>query len=207
MTDRCIDIVLVDKSPLVLDGLRLIFERDDRFLVKATATDGEKFIALVDKVFMDVAVIGWDMPSLNGRGVLDRLKKQNPKPKVIVYTGNQSPDIPRQVMQLGGAGFCMKTDPPERLVETAVAVAGGRMVFPFMDVTRKSDDPFASLTGREQEMLGLLSKGQTNAQIAKNMGISLNTVKFHLKNLYEKMQVSNRAEAVSRYLRAGGMGS
>ena len=86
--------------------------------------------------------------------------------------------------------------------ETILAVAEGRMVFPFMDMSKPGQDPFGSLTGREQELLAALSEGQTNSQIASDLAISLNTVKFHLKNLYGKLNVKNRAQAVACYLKA-----
>ena len=88
----------------------------------------------------------------------------------------------------------------QRLV--SLAVAEGRMVFPFMDMSQPGGDPFASLTSREQELLAALAHGRTNAQIAGDLEISLNTVKFHLKNLYGKLSVRNRAQAVAHYLKS-----
>jgi len=142
------------------------------------------------------------MPYLDGRGVLKNLAETREQtPKVIIYTGNSSPDVPRQVMQMGGAGFCSKSESPDRLVETIIAVAEGRMVFPFMDMSNPANDPFDALTTREQELLASLSEGRTNMEIADDLGISLNTVKFHLKNLYSKLDVKNRSQAVACFLR------
>jgi len=84
-----------------------------------------------------------------------------------------------------------------------LSVAEGRMVFPFMDMSDLSQDPLGGLTAREQELLSSLAQGCTNAQISGELGISLNTVKFHLKNLYGKLNVRNRAQAVARYLKVG----
>ncbi|MBI3453357.1 MAG: helix-turn-helix transcriptional regulator [Rhodospirillales bacterium] len=74
------------------------------------------------------------------------------------------------------------------------------MVFPFVDVRRIGEDPLSTLTARERELLAALARGRSNAGIARDLGISLHTVKFHLKNLYEKLGARNRAEAVARYL-------
>ncbi len=199
-----VDIVVADKSPLILSGLVQLFDQDERFHLVATAADGERFLEAVERLSFDIGIIGWNMPYLSGQGVLQALQKSEKNPRVIIFTGNGSPDIPRQVMRFGGAGFCPKTDHPSVLLETVLAVAEGRMVFPFMDMSRPSNDPFSGLTSREQELLASLSLGRTNQQIAGDLSISLNTVKFHLKNLYGKLDVKNRAQAVACYLNTSG---
>ena len=197
-----IDIVIADKSPLVQTGLANLFEGDSRFRLVATCADGERFLDAVDRLHFDIGIIGWNMPFQGGIDVLKSVRERRQTPRIIVYTGNVAPEVPRQVMQLGGAGFCLKSDPPERLVQTVLSVSEGRMVFPFMDLSQPGADPFLSLTGREQELLAALSHGRTNAQIAAELGISLNTVKFHLKNLFSKLNVKNRAQAVACYLKS-----
>ena len=197
-----INIVVSDKSPLIQVGLRTLFSCDKRFALVATAVDGEQFMEEIGRIDFDIGIIGWEMPYLNGRGVLKEMANvDGPIPKIIVYTSNLAPDVPRQVMRLGGAGFCQKSESPERLIETILAVSEGRMVFPFMDMSKPGNDPFGLLTGREQELLIALSEGNTNIQIASELDISLNTVKFHLKNLYSKLNVRNRAQAVACYLK------
>ncbi len=198
-----VDIVLVDKSPLVLAGLSKIFEDDQRFSIIATAADGERFMEAVERLSFDVAVIGWEMPFMSGRDVLNALKGRENPPRVIVHTGSSKPGVARQVLQLGGAGYCSKQESPQILVDTVFSVSEGRMVFPFMNMDSAPTDALDSLTPRERDLISSLSSGQTNAQIAKEHSISLNTVKFHLKNLYEKLGVNNRAQAVARFL-AGG---
>jgi len=200
-----IDVVVADKSPLILSALVNLFDKDERFTLVATAADGERFVEALDRLSFDVAIVGWNMPYLNGQGVLQHLqKREGVQPRVIIFTGNGAPDIPRQVMRFGGAGFCSKMDQPSQVLETVVAVSEGRMVFPFMDLSRSGSDPFSGLTAREQELLASLSRGRTNQQIAGDLTISLNTVKFHLKNLYGKLDVKNRAQAVACYLNASG---
>jgi len=195
-----IHIVLVDKSPLVLAGLDKIFGDDQRFSIVATAADGERFMEAVERLNFDVAVIGWEMPFMTGRDVLAALKTMPDPPRIIVYTGSSKPGVARQVLQLGGAGFCSKQDTPQVLVDTVVSVAEGRMVFPFMNVDAPGTEGMDALTPRERDLLASLADGRTNSQIAHELGISLNTVKFHLKNLYEKLGVNNRAQAVARFL-------
>jgi two-component system nitrate/nitrite response regulator NarP len=103
-------------------------------------------------------------------------------------------------MSLGGAGYCSKTRPPEELLEIVAAVGAGRMVFPMLDVRTLAANPVAGLTERERDLLGALCEGATNADLARRFGISLQTVKFHLKKVYAKIGVSNRAGAVALYL-------
>lgn len=198
--ENIIDIAIVDKSPIVQSGLRALFESDAHFRVVAVAADGERFMEAVERLSFDIAIIGWEMPYLCGAAVLRALRGQPDAPRIVIYTGSQDLDVPRQAMALGAAGFCHKSDPPERLVETVLAVAAGRMAFPYVDVRELDMNPLAGLTEREREILESLSKGMTNQQLAEVFDISLNTVKFHLKNLYGKMDVENRSQAVAKYL-------
>lgn len=195
-----IEIVIAEKNPLLQQSLVKLFQDDDRFCLLALAPDGDRFLAAIEKLSFDIGIIGWEMPFLDGRGVLQALRGRE-GPRIIVYTGSGNPDVPRQAMALGAAGFCSKNEPPAQLVETIMAVASGRMVFPFIDVARLASDPFAGLTPRERELLSSLAGGLTNQQMAGQLDISLNTVKFHLKNLYDKLGVSNRAQAVAFYLK------
>ena len=198
--ENVIDIAIVDKSPIVQSGLRALFEADKRFRVVAVAADGERFMEAIERLSFDIAITGWEMPYLSGAAVLRALRGQPDAPRIVIYTGSQDIDVPRQAMALGAAGFCHKSDPPERLIETVLAVAAGRMAFPYVDVRELDLNPLASLTEREREILEALSKGMTNQQLATNLDISLNTVKFHLKNLYGKLDVESRSQAVAKYL-------
>lgn len=200
-----IDVAIADKSPLVQSGLRAMLEADGRFNVAAVAADGERFMTAVDRLSFDVGVVGWEMPYVSGAGVLRALRERERAPRIVVYTGSEDRDVPRQAMALGAAGFCHKSDPPERLIETLVAVARGNMTFPYVDVRRLESNPLAGLTDRERELLAALAQGMTNRQLAAEFGISLNTVKFHLKNLYGKLGVDNRAQAVATYMGRGAI--
>lgn len=199
--ENMIDIVLCDKNPLILSGLSQMLTDDTRFNLVATASDGERFMDAVGRFRFDIGVIGWEMPFMNGMAVLKALGELAAAPRIVLYTGATSPHVVRQSMQLGAAAFCSKSDPPAKLIDILLAVADGRMVFPYMDLRRREEDPLESLTVREHELLASLSRGLSNAQIANELDISLNTVKFHLKNLYEKLEVANRAQAVACFLR------
>ncbi|MSO71837.1 MAG: response regulator transcription factor [Alphaproteobacteria bacterium] len=193
-----IALALADKNPMVLEGLRSLFATDPRLRLAVSATDGERFLDAVERVPFDVGVVGWVMPYCDGACVLDALRKRATAPRIIIYTGSADPDVPRQALALGARGFSSKSQPPQALLETVLAVAQGSMVFPFVDVRTLNEDPFARLTEREREILAALPSGLSNAELARRLGISVNTIKFHLKSLYDKLGAKNRAQAVAR---------
>ena len=195
-----IEVLLADDHPLLLRGLRQVFEEDERFRVVATASDGERLLDAIDRFPVDVVVMGWLMPYRDGEAVLKQLRGRVEAPRIVVYSGLEDPSVPRRVLALGGAGFCSKRVAPEELREVVAAVAAGRMVFPY-EAAQEHDDPLAELTGREGEIIeALAGGGQSTAQLAHTLGISPNTLKFHLKNIYQKLGVANRAQAVALHL-------
>lgn len=193
---RPVEVAVVDKSPLVQAALKDLLLQDDRFSLAFVASDGARFLEALDRLRCDVAVIGWVMPQLDGRGVLEALKDRPEAPRVVVHTGDPDATLPRRAMALGAAAFVSKREPPERLLDAIEAVARGQMVFPFLDVRALLADPLAALSPRERELLEALGSGRTNAELARQLGVSVNTVKFHLRNLFDKIGVRNRAQAV-----------
>ncbi len=195
-----ISVVVADKSSLVRAGLQGLLDEDERFELVGIAENGEQFLTLVDQKPFQVGIVGWVMPGIGGRGLLDSLRDRPNAPRVVIYTGDPSTDVPRQVMRLGGAGFCSKSEPPRQRLDPGARVAAGQMLFPFVDVRGLHNCPLSTLTPRERELLAALSEGDSNAQLASRFEISIQTVKFHLKNVYEKLRVANRAHAVALYV-------
>lgn len=193
---------LADKSPLIQAALKQIFSQDPRFRLVHQASDCNEFLENVNKERIDVGVIGWVIGLCDGRYILDRLNAQANPPRIVVYTGHDSAGVPAQVMAHGGAAFVSKSEQPEVLLDTIVAVAKGQMIFPFIDVRKIYDNPLATLTRRELEVLSELASGRTNKQIARDQNISLNTVKFHVRNLFQKLSVNSRSQAIGLYLRS-----
>jgi len=104
----------------------------------------------------------------------------------------------RAAIREGAAGLVHKSEPPERLLQAIAAAAAGGRDFP---AAARRQPPMESLTKREKALLSSLAGGSTNNQLAEDLGVSVNTVKFHLRNLYEKLDVKNRAQAVAMFLR------
>jgi len=194
-----IELALADSNPLMLSALSEFFERDDRFSLVATAGSAEGFLEVALRVPVAVGVIDWTLPMLGGERLIEVLRAQVSAPKVVVYSHGDSPDIPSRAMAAGAAGFCSRSEPPERLLDIIAEVADGRMVFPFLDVRQLRQDPMNLLTRRERILLTSLAQGRTNKELAADLGISVNTVKFHLRNLFEKLSVNNRAQAIAFY--------
>lgn len=194
-------VCIVDKNPIVRAGVQALVDEDSRFAVSATHADGEAFLAAVkNNEACDIVVSGWMLTDMDAGELMRALAGVTNAPRLIVYTGSRVAHIPATVMKLGAWGFCSKSAPPEELMATLHAVAGGRMSFPYIDVASLAADPLSQLTPRETELLGALAEGWSNQQIANRFGISANTVKFHLKNLYDKLDVKNRAMAVALYV-------
>lgn len=197
-SERPVDIMLADSNPLVLSAMSEIFERDHRFSLVATSATAEGFLGTVMRVPVHVGVVDWNLPALGGAKLIEVLRDQANAPRLVVY-GEATGEIPRLAMQAGAAGFAARSGEVEGLLETCAEVAAGKMVFPFIDVRKMQQDPIHSLSRKERAMLEALAQGMSNRELAKELGISTNTVKFHLSNVYEKLAVKNRAQAIAYY--------
>jgi two-component system, NarL family, nitrate/nitrite response regulator NarP len=191
-----VTLMLGDANPLMLTAMSEIFEKDRRFSLVATAATAEGFLGMVMRMPVQVGVIDWNLPALGGARLIDVLRTQANPPRLVVYAEDTG-DVPRKAMAAGAAGFVSRSESVERLLETCVAVAKGQMVFPFLDIRSLKQDPIEQLSPRERTLLEALSKGLTNRELARDLEISENTVKFHLSNLFEKLAVKNRAQAIA----------
>jgi two-component system nitrate/nitrite response regulator NarP len=193
---------IADKSPLVRAGLQHLFENDERFDLVTVCNDGKSFLASLDGQPLDVAISGWVIEPSRGKYILDQLRSRPDAPRVIIYTGADDENIPVLAMAHGAAAFVSKREETEYLLDTVASVAAGHMVFPFVDVRRLHLNPLTTLTHREMEVLAAAATGQTTKDIAAAQGVTANTVKFHLRNVYEKLGVSNRSQAIAIYLKS-----
>jgi two-component system nitrate/nitrite response regulator NarP len=198
---RPIRVGLADKNPLIRAALKQLLSEDSRFELVHVASDGKEFLRNLERQPVDVGVTGWIIGPSDGRYILDHLDADSKPPRIVVYTGDESKAVPSIVLAHGGAAFVAKSEQPEVLLDTIATVAGGRMVFPYMDVRAVNQNPLATLTRRELEVLSDLASGRTNKQIARDHGVSLNTVKFHVRNLFQKLGVNSRSQAIAMYLR------
>ena len=197
-------IAIADKNPVVRSGLCELLRRDGRFDVQAAVATGSALLKLSENSPATIAICGWSMSDMTGGELLAAMKLRQFPTRIIIYTGEPATQVLRPAIKAGAWGFISKSDEPEILVETIASVAKGRVSFPYVDLETLSTDPLEILTVRERELLGALANGWSNLQIAARFGISRNTVKYHLKNLYDKLGVSNRAMAVALYVSITG---
>ncbi|HUR44175.1 MAG TPA: response regulator transcription factor [Aestuariivirga sp.] len=192
-----IELILADSSPLMLQALSEIFERDQRFSLVATAKTAEGFLEASSRAPVPLGIMDWWLPELGAERLLARLRERANPPRIVIYAAVGDQAVARRAMTAGAAGFCTRDTPPEQLLDIATTVAAGRMVFPFLDVRSLQRDPREELTSREKILLTALARGRTNTELATELGISINTVKFHLRNLYEKLGLRNRSQAIA----------
>jgi DNA-binding NarL/FixJ family response regulator len=195
-----IEVAIADQNPVVRAGLESLILRDGRFTVLGVYASGAQLLETLSRAPTPIAIAGWALPDMSGGELLSRIKREKWPTRVIVYTGERSSDVLRQAIKGGAWGFVSKTEEPQVLLEAVVAVARGRLSLPYVDIDLLNHDPLEGLTARERELLAALANGWTNLQIAARTGISRNTVKYHLKNLYDKLGVSNRAMAVALHM-------
>lgn len=196
-----IDLAIGHGNPLVLTAMSEAFESDSRFSLVSTAATAEGFLDTVERVRVEVGVIDWRLPLMGGAKLCEILRDRPEPPRIIIY-GGEDVDGPRLAMAAGAAGYAPRHGPVEALLQICHEVASGKMVFPFVDIRALQADPIQSLSRRERTILDALATGLTNRQLAQELDISMNTVKFHLSNLYDKLSVKNRTQAIALYYRS-----
>lgn len=193
-----VDVALADSNALMLSALAEIIENDDRFSLMSTTSSAESFLQTALTVPCTTAVVDWNIPTLGAERLLHMMREQECPTRVIVCTHSHSNEVPKRAMAAGAAGFFSHAEPTEKLMDGILDIAQGKMVFPYLDV-RELHDPLSALTRMEKAIMVSLASGRTNKELSSDHAISINTVKFHLRNLYDKLAVNNRAQAIAFY--------
>jgi len=199
---RPLRIVLADDHALLLEGLRTLIGAEADMRVVATATDGERLLEAVRRFHPDVAVVDLKMPYMDGPTCIRTIRAEGHAVRVVVLSALSDALSIRETIEAGADGFVLKTDPPQATLAAIRQVASGQMVFPQGALRWLTPGAETErLSDREAAVLQLLAEGRSNADIAGALRMSTNTVKFHLRNLYSKLGVTNRTQAAARYHR------
>ena len=199
-----IRVVVVDDHALHRDGTRQILQAYPDLQVVGDAASGEVALALVNQLHPDVVLLDIRLPGMNGIEVARRLTRDHPEVRVLMVSAYDEDEYVRGALEAGAAGFLRKTAPGKELVQAVRAVAGGASVLQsglaarLLISSRQPEQGADQLTERELAVLRLVAAGLHNREVASRLGISSRTVDRHCDNIYAKLGVGSRTEAVVR---------
>ena len=207
-----ITVVLADDHPVVLNGLRALFATTDGIEVLAEARDGESAVRLASTMQPDVVVMDLNMPGLNGIEATRQIRAADPDVRVLVLTMFDDDESVFAAMRAGARGYVLKGGEQHDIVRAIETVSAGGAVFGPAVATRiatflgggaHARPPLPELTAREREVLDLIARGLTNTEITRQLVVSPKTVRNHISNIFAKLQVASRGEAIERARDAG----
>lgn len=172
-----------------------------------TYADAETALQELTETPVDIALFDVNLPGMNGIECIRRLKLVHPKMECMVLTVYDKPETVFEALKAGAISYLLKSTPPEKIIEAIEEVNRGgspissqiaRMVINAFAVKEKTNAYFEELSRREQEILEELSKGYRYKEIADKLSVSIETVRTHIRNIYIKLQVNSRAEALKK---------
>jgi DNA-binding NarL/FixJ family response regulator len=214
-----IKVMIVDDHPLMHDALRVHLEGENDIKIVGEASDGEEAVKLASELIPDVIIMDIEMPKLNGIEATRRIKAQNPKIQVLALTVHNDSEYILKGLEAGAAGYMTKTTLGENLVRAVRSIVDGESVLSadVMDkllkhslrypLERKIPDIENMLNVREMQIFKLAAKGLKSKEIAQELNLNVRTIKGYLSNIYSKLNVSSRTEAVIVGLRNGLLNS
>jgi len=206
-----IRVVLADDHPIVRAGIRDLLAAADEIEVVAEAADGRKALEYVRSLKPDVLLLDMEMPEMTGIEVVRVLQESGTAVRILALSAYDDEQYIRGVLGNGAAGYITKEEALETIVQAVRGVARGedgwlsrRAAARMAAWSRRADNPpHMTLTARETEVLRHLALGWSNDQIAQELVISERTVRFHLTNIYDKLGLESRAQAIAWSLRNG----
>ena len=218
MTDSDpIEVVLVDDHPVYREGLAMLLGSLDGIDVVGTAGDGRAAVAAIDARQPDVVVMDVQMPELDGIAATREITTRHPHVAVVVLTMSDDDETVFAAMRAGARGYLLKGASQDEIRRAIEIVADGGLLFGAAVARRVGEffvsgppthlpeELFPGLTPREREILDLLAAGRSNPQIAQALFLSPKTIRNNISNIFAKLQVADRAEAIVR-ARDAGMG-
>ena len=200
-----ITILVADDHTLMREGTRQLLQHEPDLRVIGEAENGEQAVALAGQLLPDVVLLDMRLPVLNGIEATKRIVEANPSVRVLIVSAYDDEDYVMASLQAGACGYLLKTVPAQELIDAIHSVHRGSTVLQ-SSISRKLGQRLTSggtraahltsLTVRELEVLRLIARGMPNKQIAAELGISLRTVEGHLNNIFGKLGVASRTEAI-----------
>jgi NarL family two-component system response regulator LiaR len=195
-----IRIVLVDDHAVVREGLRFLLEQQPDMKVVGEGKDGAQGIALVTSLLPDVVLLDLLMPRMDGITAVREMKRLTPSTHIIMLTSYYEDDQIFGAIKAGALSYLLKDASPEELVEAVRAAAHGEgilhpQVAAWVLREMQQRSPLQELTTRELEVLTLIARGRSNAEIATELVIGEGTVKTHVSNILTKLHLADRTQA------------
>jgi len=207
MTDpagRPITILTADDHPLIRDGLAAVLRAESGLQVVAEAANGEEAIEAYERLRPDIVLMDLRMPVMDGLAATRAILAEDSNARIIVLTTYDGDEDIHRALAAGARGYLLKDMMRTELLNVIRAVHRGQRGIPAPVAARLAEHtPRIGLTPRELEVLDLVARGLTNAQVAERIGRTEGTVKVHLKNILQKLDVKDRTEAVTTALRRG----
>ena len=201
MSER-IRILLADDHPIMTEGLKLTISAWSEFEVVGIAADGQRAVEMCQSLSPDLVILDMQMPRLSGPEAIEQIRREHPSIRTVALTTFDDADTVARAMEAGCNGFLLKVIAPEKLRASLLSIAGGMNVYDDEAMSHLkmnlSQRPEVDFTPRELEMLGYVSRGMTNAEIADRLNLRPGTVKNMISLLLNKTGCISRAQ-LARY--------
>ena len=197
-------VAVVDDHGVVLAGLKFVLSRAEGMQVVATAESAEDILGFYEENKPDVLLLDIRMPVVSGLDALEAIRRAHPDAKVAMLTTSELEEDIFRALKLGANGYIPKDSRPSEIAKAVKAIADGGNYIPD-NIQRIFDmrQEVKSLSARELSILQLAAKGFSNPEVGEMLGISVNSVKTHFRHIFEKMDVSDRMEAVTLAISRG----
>jgi DNA-binding NarL/FixJ family response regulator len=199
-------LAIVDDHEVLREGLESLLVGSDLEVV-GTAGNVAAAMDLVDQVAPDVALVDIGLPDGSGIELARRLLAVRPDLRIVLYTGETDADLLYEGLDSGAHGYALKAGPMQELVSAITQVAaGGSYVDPRLDrilLAERATTKVSQLSPREREVMGLMAEGRTAEVVGEQLGVSVETVRTHVRNAIRKLQARNRVHAIAIALERG----